>query len=194
MCGMLTLSHRFASIGNNQQLPVYQTDSQESFVLAETLKYYYLLVSHFAYPILRARADRVAQFSPPDLISLDDFVFNTEAHPFYVPRGDALSSYPSPKPLWPGFSSLPTPSAKNFVAGGGEGTAVQRWARVQQASKLSHVKSAGDYMRMKKLEKSLKDQIAEIVQEEEERKVEQSWKPVFVRPTDEELRDAAEEN
>ena len=37
-------SYRFASIGNNQQLPAYQTDSQESFVLAETLKYYYLLV------------------------------------------------------------------------------------------------------------------------------------------------------
>ncbi|KAL2185679.1 glycoside hydrolase family 47 protein [Thermothelomyces heterothallicus CBS 203.75] len=39
-------------------------DSMESFWLAETLKYFYLI------------------FSPPDLISLDDFVFNTEAHPF----------------------------------------------------------------------------------------------------------------
>ena len=36
-------------------------DVQESFVLAETLKYYYLL------------------FSDPDLISLDDYVLNTEA-------------------------------------------------------------------------------------------------------------------
>lgn len=36
-------------------------DLQESFVLAETFKYYYLL------------------FSPPDFISLDDYVFNTEA-------------------------------------------------------------------------------------------------------------------
>ena len=35
-----------------------------SFFLAETLKYLYLL------------------FSPPDLISLDTYVFNTEAHPF----------------------------------------------------------------------------------------------------------------
>ncbi|KAK4097078.1 glycoside hydrolase family 47 protein [Parathielavia hyrcaniae] len=41
-----------------------QTDSMESFWLAETLKYFYLI------------------FSPPDLISLDEFVFNTEAHPF----------------------------------------------------------------------------------------------------------------
>ncbi|KAL2131435.1 hypothetical protein VTI74DRAFT_5104 [Chaetomium olivicolor] len=41
-----------------------KTDSMESFWLAETLKYFYLI------------------FSPPDLISLDEFVFNTEAHPF----------------------------------------------------------------------------------------------------------------
>ncbi|KAF8424129.1 mannosyl-oligosaccharide alpha-1,2-mannosidase [Tirmania nivea] len=41
-----------------------QTDSMESFWLAETLKYYYLL------------------FSEPELISLDEWVFNTEAHPF----------------------------------------------------------------------------------------------------------------
>ncbi|KAK6859498.1 glycoside hydrolase family 47 protein [Apiospora arundinis] len=39
-------------------------DSMESFWLAETLKYFYLI------------------FSPPDIISLDDYVLNTEAHPF----------------------------------------------------------------------------------------------------------------
>ncbi|KAK2010209.1 family 47 glycosyl hydrolase [Colletotrichum eremochloae] len=39
-------------------------DYMESFWLAETLKYFYLV------------------FSPPDLISLDDYVLNTEAHPF----------------------------------------------------------------------------------------------------------------
>jgi mannosyl-oligosaccharide alpha-1,2-mannosidase len=38
-------------------------DSMESFWLGETLKYFYLI------------------FSEPDLISLDEFVFNTEAHP-----------------------------------------------------------------------------------------------------------------
>ncbi|KAK0704802.1 family 47 glycoside hydrolase [Lasiosphaeris hirsuta] len=42
-------------------------DSMESFWMAETLKYFYLI------------------FSPPDLISLDEFVFNTEAHPFKRP-------------------------------------------------------------------------------------------------------------
>jgi len=43
-------------------------DSMESFWLAETLKYFYLI------------------FSEPGLISLDDYVFNTEAHPFKIPK------------------------------------------------------------------------------------------------------------
>ncbi|KAI5465264.1 endoplasmic reticulum mannosyl-oligosaccharide 1,2-alpha-mannosidase [Mariannaea sp. PMI_226] len=42
-------------------------DYMESFWFSETLKYFYLI------------------FSPPDLISLDDFVLNTEAHPFRLP-------------------------------------------------------------------------------------------------------------
>ncbi|KAL3462769.1 glycoside hydrolase [Aspergillus heterothallicus] len=42
-------------------------DSMESFWMAETLKYLYLI------------------FAEPDLISLDHFVFNTEAHPFRLP-------------------------------------------------------------------------------------------------------------
>lgn len=41
-----------------------QSDEMESFWLAETLKYFYLL------------------FSTPDTISLDEWVLNTEAHPF----------------------------------------------------------------------------------------------------------------
>ncbi|POR34218.1 alpha-1,2-Mannosidase [Tolypocladium paradoxum] len=43
-------------------------DYMESFWLAETLKYFYLV------------------FSPPDVVSLDEFVLNTEAHPFRIPR------------------------------------------------------------------------------------------------------------
>ncbi|KAK5660722.1 hypothetical protein OQA88_12087 [Cercophora sp. LCS_1] len=42
---------------------VKMLDSMESFWMAETLKYFYLI------------------FSSPDLISLDEYVFNTEAHP-----------------------------------------------------------------------------------------------------------------
>ncbi|KAI1130151.1 family 47 glycosyl hydrolase [Nemania abortiva] len=44
-----------------------KTDSMESFWLSETLKYFYLI------------------FSSPDLISLDEYVFNTEAHPLRRP-------------------------------------------------------------------------------------------------------------
>ncbi|WQF81922.1 Putative glycoside hydrolase family 47, six-hairpin glycosidase-like superfamily [Colletotrichum destructivum] len=44
-----------------------KTDSMESFWFSETLKYYYLI------------------FSPPELLSLDEYVFNTEAHPFRLP-------------------------------------------------------------------------------------------------------------
>ncbi|KHN95014.1 glycosyl hydrolase [Metarhizium album ARSEF 1941] len=43
---------------------VEMADSMESFWLGETLKYFYLI------------------FSEPELISLDEWVFNTEAHPF----------------------------------------------------------------------------------------------------------------
>ncbi|KAF9700968.1 hypothetical protein EKO04_000805 [Ascochyta lentis] len=43
-------------------------DSMESFWMAETLKYFFLL------------------FSDPSSISLDDYVFNTEAHPFKIPK------------------------------------------------------------------------------------------------------------
>jgi mannosyl-oligosaccharide alpha-1,2-mannosidase len=43
-------------------------NKMESFWTAETLKYFYLI------------------FSPPDMISLDDWVFNTEAHPFRRPK------------------------------------------------------------------------------------------------------------
>lgn len=43
-------------------------DKMESFWLAETLKYFYLI------------------FSEPSVVSLDDYVFNTEAHPFKRPK------------------------------------------------------------------------------------------------------------
>ncbi|KAI9052566.1 hypothetical protein LZ554_003909 [Drepanopeziza brunnea f. sp. 'monogermtubi'] len=50
----------------NAKVPA-KTDEMESFWLAETLKYFYLL------------------YSTPDTISLDDWVLNTEAHPFKRP-------------------------------------------------------------------------------------------------------------
>jgi mannosyl-oligosaccharide alpha-1,2-mannosidase len=44
-----------------------KADSMESFWLAETLKYFYLI------------------FSESDVVSLDDYVLNTEAHPLRRP-------------------------------------------------------------------------------------------------------------
>jgi mannosyl-oligosaccharide alpha-1,2-mannosidase len=46
-------------------------DTMESFWFAETLKYFYLL------------------YSTPDVISLDEWVLNTEAHPFKRPLPSA---------------------------------------------------------------------------------------------------------
>lgn len=60
----------YASIGDVTAKSVKEAhlfDSMESFWTAETLKYFYLI------------------FSEPDVISLDDFVFNTEAHPLRRP-------------------------------------------------------------------------------------------------------------
>ena len=48
------------------QTPSVNDERMQSFFLAETLKYLYLL------------------FSEDDLISLDKYVFNTEAHPLGI--------------------------------------------------------------------------------------------------------------
>ncbi|KAK7954205.1 glycosyl hydrolase family 47 protein [Apiospora saccharicola] len=52
-----------SALGDITELKPHQTDSMESFWMGETLKYFYLI------------------FSEPDLVSLDEYVFNTEAHP-----------------------------------------------------------------------------------------------------------------
>ncbi|KAH8905389.1 endoplasmic reticulum mannosyl-oligosaccharide 1,2-alpha-mannosidase [Coniochaeta sp. PMI_546] len=54
----------FTSLANANVVPPTRRDNMESFWLAETLKYFYLL------------------FSPDDLLPLDGIVLNTEAHPF----------------------------------------------------------------------------------------------------------------
>lgn len=53
-----------ADVTVDEQDAMTAMDSMESFWLGETLKYFYLV------------------FSEPEVISLDDYVFNTEAHPF----------------------------------------------------------------------------------------------------------------
>lgn len=54
-----------------QVLTGEKDNMMQSFFLAETLKYLYLL------------------FSPPSLIPLDEWVFNTEAHPLRIITRDA---------------------------------------------------------------------------------------------------------
>jgi mannosyl-oligosaccharide alpha-1,2-mannosidase len=61
--------HGNAAIKDVMQSVPEHEDSAESFWFSETLKYFYLI------------------FSGPDLVSLDEWVFNTEAHPFRVPKG-----------------------------------------------------------------------------------------------------------
>lgn len=56
----------FSSIDNVDHIPASFRDNMESFWLAETLKYFYLL------------------FGREDVLPLDKVVFNTEAHPFPV--------------------------------------------------------------------------------------------------------------
>lgn len=64
-----TIAH--SALNNVLENTPVQVDSMESFWLAETLKYFYLL------------------FSEPDVISLDDYVLNTEAHPLRRPKRKA---------------------------------------------------------------------------------------------------------
>lgn len=54
----------FTSLSNVEVVPPVKRDNMESFWLAETLKYFYLL------------------FSDRDFISLEENVYNTEGHPF----------------------------------------------------------------------------------------------------------------
>ncbi len=56
----------YCGVRDVNQLPVVHDDLQQSFFMAETLKYLYLL------------------FAPRETLSLDEFVFNTEAHPLKV--------------------------------------------------------------------------------------------------------------
>ncbi|KAI5918250.1 glycoside hydrolase family 47 protein [Camillea tinctor] len=57
----------FSSIESVKVTDTVKTDSMESFWFAETLRYFYLI------------------FSSPDLINLDAYVLNTEAHPLKRP-------------------------------------------------------------------------------------------------------------
>ncbi|KAF5371789.1 hypothetical protein D9758_003529 [Tetrapyrgos nigripes] len=65
----LTANDAYSGLGNVQDNSIHtpRIDRMESFWFAETLKYLYLT------------------FDDPEHISLDEYVFNTEAHPFKAP-------------------------------------------------------------------------------------------------------------
>ena len=68
--------HGYSGIRDVFKIPPVRDDVQQSFFIAETLKYLYLL------------------FSDDSVISLDQWVFNTEAHPLPIlpdiPSGTSL--------------------------------------------------------------------------------------------------------
>jgi hypothetical protein len=75
-----------------------------------------------------------SQFSPRDFFSLDDWVFNTEAHPLHIPKkGTSVQDLPTS--LWSGPEASSTPT-DSFVQVGKDGTWVQQWARIRQAAGL----------------------------------------------------------
>jgi len=80
----------FTSVGDVRAVPPPHRDNMESFWLAETLKYFYLL------------------FGPDDLLPLDRVVLNTEAHP--LPRFDA-----SRKRFKTGWERVPRDAKGNLV-------------------------------------------------------------------------------
>ncbi|OAV87248.1 hypothetical protein PTTG_29514 [Puccinia triticina 1-1 BBBD Race 1] len=106
----------FANLEDVNAWPPMRFDRQQSFVLAETFKYYYLL------------------FSDPDLVSLDDYVFNTEAHPLRIDIPEKpLKTYwnKSDESLDNIFDPPGLEKGKH-----GYGTFLQQWAQVDLA-KLS---------------------------------------------------------
>ncbi len=56
----------YSGIANIDRVPAVKDDFQQSFFLAETLKYLYLI------------------FSPDTVLPLNGWVFNTEAHPLPI--------------------------------------------------------------------------------------------------------------
>jgi len=76
----LNTSTGFAGINDVNSPQSKKVDETASFWFAEVLKYLYLT------------------FDDPDHISLDNYVFNTEAHPFLIPQADATNGSGCPAP------------------------------------------------------------------------------------------------
>ena len=66
LCLAWQVEHGYVGLRDVRKAPPKHDDTQQSFFLAETLKYLYLM------------------FGSNDEISLDEWVFNTEAHPMRI--------------------------------------------------------------------------------------------------------------
>lgn len=95
-----------ASVLNAVHAPARHVDNMESFVLAETFKYHFLLQSE------------------PDVLSLDEWVFNTEAHPFII--GERA---PGSSGLWKGGND-------KELGVRGAGTDAQKWNRLKNLERF----------------------------------------------------------
>jgi len=71
LCALLQVEHGYAGLRDVRKAPPKHDDTQQSFFLAETLKYLYLM------------------YGSNDEISLDEWVFNTEAHPLRIVQSKA---------------------------------------------------------------------------------------------------------
>ncbi|KAM0448469.1 hypothetical protein ACHAQK_000453 [Fusarium lateritium] len=71
----------FATISDVNRKGSDKRDKMETFWMSETIKYFYLT------------------FDNPSVISLDDWVLNTEAHPFKRPKGEEVET-PEKKTSW----------------------------------------------------------------------------------------------
>ncbi|KAL1410960.1 hypothetical protein Q8F55_001903 [Vanrija albida] len=105
-----------SSVQNVNADKVIYGDNMESFIFAETFKYHYLLQSE------------------PDFMSLDDYVLNTEAHPF-IATDDI-------KPGSQGFWT--PPESEPDLGERGEGTDTQKWMRLTELDRYrTRYKHAG---------------------------------------------------
>ena len=73
------MEHGYAGLRDVRKAPPKHDDTQQSFFLAETLKYLYLM------------------FGSKAEVSLDEWVFNTEAHPLRIMQGKAPVDTPADK-------------------------------------------------------------------------------------------------
>lgn len=65
-CGVLQVEHGYAGVKDVRHTPCQNDNTMQSFWLAETLKYLFLM------------------FASSDLLPLDQWVLNTEAHPLRI--------------------------------------------------------------------------------------------------------------